>query len=103
MPFLLPVCYLISGPIQSTRSLLTAVQSSGAELCGDEAIEMLRVESGSPQFGIDISEANLPQEIGEMRWRSVSERLLSLGRRRLRDWMQWARESEINGSDAAGL
>jgi tRNA-modifying protein YgfZ len=32
-------------------------------LCSPDALEMLRIEAGVPHFGVDITEANLPQEI----------------------------------------
>jgi len=33
-------------------------------MCGDEALEIVRVEGGSPSYCQDISYQNLPQEIG---------------------------------------
>jgi len=32
--------------------------------CGPDAVEMRRLEAGMPQFGTEVTEANLPQEVG---------------------------------------
>jgi tRNA-modifying protein YgfZ len=37
--------------------------SQGAERCSHEALEIVRIEAALPQFGTDISDANLPQEV----------------------------------------
>ncbi len=39
-------------------------QPRGLQPMGNTAYETLRVEAGLPQFGIDIDESNLPQEVG---------------------------------------
>jgi tRNA-modifying protein YgfZ len=38
--------------------------SAGAAGCGEEAFQAARIENGTPLYGIDIGEENLPQEIG---------------------------------------
>lgn len=53
--------------IESTRAAAPAVQAaldSFATACQAEAVEIVRIEAGSPLFGQDIREDNLPQEIG---------------------------------------
>jgi tRNA-modifying protein YgfZ len=41
-----------------------ALEAAGALACGAEAVEMARIEAGTPLFGQDITDDNLPQEIG---------------------------------------
>jgi tRNA-modifying protein YgfZ len=41
-----------------------ALEAAGALPCGAETVEMARIEAGTPLFGHDITEDNLPQEIG---------------------------------------
>ncbi len=43
-------------------ALLTAVSRSGGLASGRKALEIVRVERGVPEYGIDISETNLVQE-----------------------------------------
>jgi folate-binding protein YgfZ len=43
------------------EQLLTA---NGAKAAGHEVYNILRVEAGTPQYGLDIDETNLPQEVG---------------------------------------
>jgi folate-binding protein YgfZ len=53
--------------LQSSRTDAAAVQAAldtFATACQAEAVEIVRIEAGSPLFGQDISEDNLPQEIG---------------------------------------
>jgi folate-binding protein YgfZ len=40
------------------------LRAAGAKTCGIAAFEALRVESGTPLFGVDFDEENLPQEVG---------------------------------------
>jgi len=53
--------------LQSARGDLPAVraalEASGAIACGPDAVEMARLEAGTPLFGRDITDENLPQEI----------------------------------------
>jgi folate-binding protein YgfZ len=48
----------------AATSAIAACESEGAIRCGDGAVEMARVEAGVPLFGRDITDDNLPQEIG---------------------------------------
>jgi folate-binding protein YgfZ len=58
----------ISFFLQVARSdvsrLITALLDSGAVLCGPDAVETARIEAGFPLFGRDITDDNLPQEVG---------------------------------------
>ncbi len=49
---------------QHAVALCDALLAHGATPVGDEALELLRVESGWPCFGRDFDEQSLPQEIG---------------------------------------
>jgi folate-binding protein YgfZ len=45
-------------------ALRAALEAAGAAACGPDAVEMGRIEAGTPLFGQDITDDNLPQEIG---------------------------------------
>jgi hypothetical protein len=45
------------------ESLMKKLESAGATRCGPEAVEMARVEFGTPLFGRDITADNFPQEL----------------------------------------
>jgi aminomethyltransferase len=47
--------------------LWEAALSSGAEPVGTDALEMLRIVTGTPSYGKDIRERDLPQETGQDR------------------------------------
>lgn len=64
VPFVSPHCFLISGDASCLPELWSEFDKAGIAQCNADTLETLRVESGSPLFGRDISEANLPQEIG---------------------------------------
>jgi len=44
--------------------LMAALLENEAVLCGPEAVEAARLEAGFPLFGRDITDDNLPQEVG---------------------------------------
>jgi tRNA-modifying protein YgfZ len=55
--------------LQETRpahlpSVMQEALTSGAAKCGAEAFNALRIEAGTPLFGVDFNTENLPQEIG---------------------------------------
>jgi tRNA-modifying protein YgfZ len=58
-----PSCFLETSR-RDVPLLLAAVEQSGAMRCYPDAVEMARVEAGTPVFGKDITADNLPQEIG---------------------------------------
>jgi folate-binding protein YgfZ len=50
-------------PVFAER-LVEAAKNAGGRLCGWEAAEIARVESGIPRFGADMDETNIPLEAG---------------------------------------
>ncbi len=49
------------------RQLWDALLAAGAGRVGSEALEMLRIVSGTPRYGVDIRERDLPQETEQAR------------------------------------
>ena len=54
--------YEIWLPANDVRQLWTSLLAAGATPIGFEALELERIESGVPAYGIDIRERDLPQE-----------------------------------------
>lgn len=63
VPYGHEVSYLIVAPREAAADLWSALRHAGAEPCGQRAADVLRIEAGWPWYGVDITEANLPQEI----------------------------------------
>jgi hypothetical protein len=59
-----PEGFLISGKRDAMAAVRTAFVAAGAVSCGEAAFTAARIEWGLPLFGSDITEANLPQEVG---------------------------------------
>ncbi len=59
----LPVGFLIACPRANVSGIWQALVRAGAKPCGSAAVEMARLEAGTPYFGRDITNANLPQEL----------------------------------------
>jgi folate-binding protein YgfZ len=53
-------------PPTAAPALWDSVVSSGATPVGMEALEMFRVATGIPRFGLDLRERDLPQETAQM-------------------------------------
>jgi folate-binding protein YgfZ len=53
---------LLESPTAELATVRTALTSSGYLQCGSEAFETLRIEAGTPLFGVDFNGENLPQE-----------------------------------------
>lgn len=56
----------ISFLLRAARETIQSLEAGLADVvvaCGAQAIETLRIESGTPEYGRDISEDNLPQEV----------------------------------------
>jgi folate-binding protein YgfZ len=51
----------------SVRRLWDALRSAGAAPVGSEALELQRIVSGVPRYGVDIRERDLPQETEQAR------------------------------------
>src|SRR5262245_23136409 len=58
-----PHSFLLSGEGSALQAAWSALSAQGARPCGHEAVEMVRIEAGTPLFGQDISDKNLPQEL----------------------------------------
>jgi tRNA-modifying protein YgfZ len=52
------------GPREALERAAEALVSAGAEPAGPEAAEIVRIESGRPRLGADMSEDNFPGEAG---------------------------------------
>ncbi|MDE3105186.1 MAG: folate-binding protein YgfZ [Acidobacteriota bacterium] len=59
--------YELWGEAEVVEALGTAATAAGAVACSDEALELLRLLEGTPRFGIDIRDKELPQETGQTR------------------------------------
>jgi folate-binding protein YgfZ len=57
---------LWAGP-ETTPKLLDALIAAGAALCETQSLEWLRVLEGTPLYGTDIRDRELPQETGQTR------------------------------------
>jgi folate-binding protein YgfZ len=51
----------------STQKLFEALQSAGAVFCETQSLEWLRILEGTPLYGADIRDRDLPQETGQTR------------------------------------
>src|SRR5258705_3243359 len=51
----------------TASKLLEALQSAGAALCDAQSLEWLRILEGTPLYGTDIRDRELPQETGQTR------------------------------------
>jgi folate-binding protein YgfZ len=49
---------------QHVERVAETLVAQGAALVGDEAAEILRIESGRPRYGVDMTDDNLPAEAG---------------------------------------
>lgn len=56
--------YFMQAPLAAQAAIEQALAAVGATRCDSEAIESARLEAGFPLFGRDITEGNLPQEVG---------------------------------------
>jgi len=54
--------YKILVPAQAVEAVRASLQSAGAMVVGTEALETVRIETGVPRFGADMSEENFPPE-----------------------------------------
>jgi aminomethyltransferase len=58
--------YEIWVPPAMASSLWDALTAAGATPVGMDALEMFRITTGVPRYGLDIRERDLPQETGQM-------------------------------------
>lgn len=59
--------FLIAVHADLAGSVANALRQAGARPCDPGALESLRIEAGWPRGGVDITEDNLPQEVGRDR------------------------------------
>ena len=59
----LPV-FQISCLAEIQNQVVGSLQELGARACSADAVEIIRVEAGVPIYGADITDENLPQELG---------------------------------------
>jgi folate-binding protein YgfZ len=65
--FLAVSSYFLQTGLRDLPEVQAMLVAGGAIACGSQAVEMARLEAGTPLFGQDITEDNLPQEIGRDR------------------------------------
>ena len=56
--------YDVLCPQEHAVTVWQALNDAGAAPAGLETYQVLRVEAGTPEYGLDIDESNLPQEVG---------------------------------------
>jgi tRNA-modifying protein YgfZ len=56
--------FLVRATAEDLPELLACLHEAGAAPCGALAFEQARIEAGTPFYGRDITEKNLPQEVG---------------------------------------
>jgi folate-binding protein YgfZ len=59
-----PASVFVQTAPEDLNAVRDALLGLGAVNCGNEAVEAARLEAGFPLFGRDITEDNLPQEVG---------------------------------------
>ena len=59
--------YLVIVPAEQLPGVWRTLREAGLRPCGQRALELLRIEAGWPRYGRDLSEDNLPQEVGRDR------------------------------------
>lgn len=55
--------YLLATAREQAATLRQELDARGSVVCGEQAWNSLRAESGMPLFGIDFNDSNLPQEV----------------------------------------
>lgn len=58
------VCGLLEATPDALPQVLEDLTRDGAVACSHVAFDALRIESGTPLFGVDFDDENLPQEVG---------------------------------------
>jgi folate-binding protein YgfZ len=58
-----PVCGLLEATPETLPQVRQELTADGATACSSAAFDALRIESGTPLFGVDFDEENLPQEV----------------------------------------
>jgi len=55
---------MVACPHDNFADIRASLILAGAAACGEKAFRAARIENGTPLYAVDISEENLPQEIG---------------------------------------
>ena len=63
VPLVEPPAWVLRCNAESSAEVQTTLQEGGGVACDMEVVEALRIENGSPLYGRDITDANLPQEV----------------------------------------
>ncbi|MFV1967183.1 MAG: folate-binding protein YgfZ [Pirellulaceae bacterium] len=63
VPFAGAASFFLTCSADLVIALREVLKASGATDCSGAALEIARVEAGSPLYGVDLSEQNLPQEV----------------------------------------
>ncbi len=58
--------FALACPAETARAVWNVMCEAGARACGPMAVEPFRIESGWPEFGRDVTQENLPQEVGRI-------------------------------------
>jgi folate-binding protein YgfZ len=64
VPFAQAPSFFLSCPADQYAACWSACLEAGAVPCMADAAEVVRIEAGTPVFGVDITTDNLPQEVG---------------------------------------
>ena len=64
VPFCGPGSFILSCEADAVDGCREQFRNAGFQECQPEAIDVTRIEAGTPLFGIDVTNGNLPQEIG---------------------------------------
>jgi folate-binding protein YgfZ len=62
-----PYSYLLIVEAEQLPNVWRALRATGVRPCGQQAMETFRIEAGWPRYGRDLTEDNLPQEVGRDR------------------------------------
>jgi folate-binding protein YgfZ len=66
VPLGYPPCFLLRAPVDDVVPLQSQLVERGAVETASAAFEAVRIETGFPWFGVDVTDANLPQETGRV-------------------------------------
>jgi folate-binding protein YgfZ len=64
VPYAGPDSYFLVLPRAAAAPLQAALIAAGATPCEGDAVDAARLDAGFPLFGLDITDDNLPQEVG---------------------------------------
>lgn len=59
--------FMIFTPTEQKAEIILKLQTAGAVEADPETVEAVRIANGRPRFGVEFSDANIPQETRQMR------------------------------------